>query len=348
MTFVMAAALAIVLGAEIDVPAGAPLAPALAAARPGDVVRIGPGLHAGSLGRLAGLRVEGAGAGVTVLVAPEGEDAAIATGALTLSGLTLRAGSGRSALKVLGGEAALEEVALAGGSCAAFIDGGRLSGRRVTLDGGYGLLVRAGDAALDEGTASGESAGIAVLAGTVRLRRFAVTGPSREAGITVAGGAASLEAVVIRAPGPSGLSVSGGGRVEGLDVTIAGATTEAAGFLGDCAQVIRGSLHLTGATLVRCAGAAVEASGGAVRLDGVDASGGAAGCLVFVNGAAAELSGNLCAGRGPGLVVASQASVRLVANRWWTDPVLWADCAGGARVEIGRGETLRPPCARAP
>ncbi len=348
MTWVMAAALASVLGAEIDVPAGSPLAAALAAARPGDVVRLGPGLHAGSLGRAAGLRVQGAGAGVTIVVAPEGEDAAVATGALALSGLTLRAGAGRSALKVLGGDAALEEVALAGGACGAFLQEGRLSGRHVELEGGYGLLVRSGEAALDEGSARGASAGVAVLGGTARLRRFAVTGPSHEAGVTVAGGTASLEAVVIRAPGPSGLAVSGGGRVEGVEVTIAGATTEAGGFLGDCVQVIRGSVHLTGATLVRCAGAALEASGGTVTFDGVDATGGAAGCLVLVNGAAAELSGNLCKGRGPGLVVASRASARLVANRWWTDPVLWADCGGGVRVEVGRGETLRPPCARAP
>ena len=348
MTLVLTAALAIVLAAEVDVPAGTPLAPALAAARPGDVVRLGPGLHAGSLGRTAGLRVEGAGSGVTVVIAPEGEDGAIAGGALSLSGLSLRAGAERCALKVFGGDVTLHDVALAGGSCGAFVEGGRLSGRDVTLAGGYGLLVRSGDAALDEGTATGAYAGIAVLAGTARLRRFAVTGPSAEAGITVAGGTATLDAVVVRSPGPSGLSVSHGGRVEGTDVTIAGAATEGGGLLGTCVQVIRGSLALTGATLVRCAGAALEASGGTIRLAGVDATGGAAGCLVLVNGASAQLEGNLCTGRGPGLVVASRASARLVANRWWTDPVLWADCSGGARVEVGRGETLRPPCAAAP
>ncbi len=176
---------------------------------------------------------------------------------------------------------------------------------------------------------------------------FAVIGPSAEGGISVAGGSARLEGVVIRAPGPAGILVSHGGRVEGLDVTVAGPAEES-GFLGDCAQVIRGSLALTGATLVRCAGAAVEASGGEVRLDGVDASGGGAGCIVLVNGASAELAGNLCVGRGPGLVVGSRARARLVANRWWTDPVLWADCGAGARIEVGRGEKLQAPCARAP
>ena len=45
---------------------------------------------------------------------------------------------------------------------------------------------------------------------------------------------------------------------------------------------------------------------------------------------------------------ASLTVLHLVANRWWTDPVLWADCAGGARVEVGRGETLKTPCAGAP
>lgn len=346
MTAVVAAA-ALVLAVRIDVPPGAPLAPALAAARPGDVLRLGPGVHSGGLGRPAGVRVEGAGAGLTVIVAPEGMDGAVATGALELAGLTLRAGPERCALKVFGGEARLEDVALAGGSCGAFVDGGRLTGRSVTLEGGYGLLLRDGDVSLDEGWARGRNAGVGVLGGTLGLRRFAVTGPSREAGITVAGGAARLGAVVIRSPGPSGISVSGGGRVEGVDVTVAGAIEEQA-QLGDCVQVIRGTLHLTAATLVRCAGAALEASGGEVRLDGVDAAGGAAGCLVLVNGAAAELSGNLCVGRGPGLVVASRARARLVANRWWTDPVLWADCGGGARVVVGRGETLKTPCATAP
>ena len=36
-----------------------------------------------------------------------------------------------------------------------------------------------------------------------------------------------------------------------------------------------------------------------------------------------------------------------VVNRWWTDPVFWVDCGSGARVELGRGETSRAPCAAA-
>jgi hypothetical protein len=347
MTVVMAAALAIVLGADIDVPAGAPLAAAISRAGPGDVIRLGSGVHAEALGRATGLRFVGAGSAETVVVAPEGEDGAVATGPLDLTGLTLRAGPERCALKVLGGEARVEDVVLAGGACGAYVDGGRLSARGIVASGDYGVLVRAGDVAIAEGSARGVEAGVAVLRGSIALRRFAVTGPSREAGISVAGGAATLEAVVIRSPGPSGIAVSGGARVEGTDVTVAGAVEEG-GVLGDCAQVIRGTLRLTGATLVRCAGAAVEASGGELRLDGVDAAGGMAGCLVFVNGAAAELTGNLCVGRGPGLVLGSGARGRLVANRWWTDPVLWADCASGARVEVGRGETLKTPCTERP
>jgi hypothetical protein len=348
MIGVMAAALALVPGAQIDVPAGAPLAAAVARARPGDVLRLAAGVHEGSLGRAPdGLRVEGAGAGVTIVSAPEGEDGAVARGALALSGLTLRAGAGRSGLKVLGGSASLRDVALAGGSCGAFVDGGRLSGRDVTLEGGYGLLLREGEVALEEGAVRGRLAGVGVTGGSVTLRRVAVTGPSVEAGVSVAGGAASLEAVVIRSPGPSGISVSHGGRLEGVEVTVAG-TVEREGLLGDCVQVIGGSVRLAGATLVRCGGAAVEASRGEVRLDGVDATGGAAGCVVLVDGAAGALTGNLCAGRGPGLVVASRAQARLVANRWWTDPALWVDCGAGARVEVGRGEALSPPCATRP
>jgi hypothetical protein len=348
VTGLVAAALALALGAEIDVAAGAPLAAALARARPGDLVRLGPGHHAGTLGRIAdGLRVEGAGAGVTLIAAGEGEDGAVVKGALELTGVTLRAGKERCALKVLGGAARLRDVALVGGACGAFVDGGRLSGRGVTLSGDYGLLVREGEAALEEGSARGASAGVGLTGGGVTLRRFAVTGPSREAGLSVARGVATLESVVIRSPGPAGISVAPGGRVEGVEVIVAGAV-EWRGVLGDCAQVIRGTLRLEGATLVRCAGAALEASGGEVRLDGADAAGGTAGCLVLVNGAAAELSGNLCAGRGPGLVVGSGARARLIANRWRTDPVLWVDCGSGASVEVGRGEALAAPCTARP
>jgi hypothetical protein len=153
-----------------------------------------------------------------------------------------------------------------------------------------------------------------------------------------------LEGVVIRSPGPSGIVVSAGALVEGVEVTVAGAT-EASGFLGACVQVIRGTLRLHAGSLVGCAGAAVEASGGTVGLSGVDASGGSAGCIVLVDGASADLAGNLCAGRGPGLVAASGARAKARVNRWWTDPVFWVDCGSGARVELGRGETAKAPCA---
>jgi hypothetical protein len=340
----MEVALAIVLGATLDVSAGDDLAAAAARARPGDVLRLGPGVHRGTLGRLAGVRLEGAGAGATVVLAPEGEDGAVATGEVSLRGLSIRAGATRSALKVLGGEAHLEDVALRGGSCGAFVDGGRLEGRGVDLRGEYGLLVRRGRASIDAGSARATTAGVAVLFGEVALRRFEIVGPALEGGLSVAGGAASLEAVTIRAPGPSGITLSAGGRVDGVAVTIAGAE-ESKGFLGDCAQVVRGSLHLSGSTLVRCAGAAVEAAAGEVVLLGVDATGGAAGCLVFVNGARARLEGNVCAGRGPGLVLSGGAQATAVANRWWTDPVLWVECGSGSRVRLGRGETAREPCA---
>jgi hypothetical protein len=349
MTGVMEAALAIVLAATLDVPPGGDLAAAAARARPGDTLRLGRGEHRGALGRLSGIRVEGAGAGLTVVAAPDGEDGLVATGDVTLLGLSLRVGPERCALKVLGGAARLADVSLAGGACGAFVGAGRLDGEDVTLSGGYGLLVAGGEAALDGGSARGEHAAVALTGGKVALRRFATTGPAREGGLSVARGAASLEGVVIRSPGPSGITVSAGGRVEGVAVTVAGAVavTMAGGpeLLGDCAQVIRGTLRLEGATLLGCAGAAVEASGGTVALAGVDATGGAAGCLVLVNGASAVLTGNLCAGRGPGLVAASGARATAEANRWWTDPALWVDCGSGARVSLGRGESVRQPCA---
>jgi hypothetical protein len=346
VTLVAGAALALALGATIEVRAGEDLAAALARAKPGDVVRLGRGTHRGSLGRAAAIAIEGAGAGETVVVAREGEDGLVAAGEATLSGLTLRAGPGRSALKVLGGAVRLEDVALSGGSCGAFVDGGTLRGRGVDLAGEYGLLLREGRATLENGSARGSGAGIGVLGGELTLRRFDVVGPSREAGVSVSRGSASLAVVTIRSPGPSGIAVSGGGRVEGTAVTVAGAV-ESNGILGDCAQVRRGSLRLFGATLVGCSGAAVESWGGEISLRGTDAAGGSAGGVVLLDGASAALEGNVVAGRGPGLVLASGARAVAVANRWWTDPAMWIDCGSGARVRLGRGEELAQPCAAA-
>ncbi|HEY6001399.1 MAG TPA: hypothetical protein VIV57_00915, partial [Anaeromyxobacter sp.] len=82
-----------------------------------------------------------------------------------------------------------------------------------------------------------------------------------------------------------------------------------------------------------------------ISLRGVDASGGSAGGIVLLDGASAALEGNVVAGRGPGLVLASGARASAVANRWWTDPAMWVDCGSGARVRLGRGEVLREPCA---
>lgn len=343
----MEAALAIVLAATVEVPAGGDLAAAVARARPGDTLRLAAGEHRGALGRLSGVAVEGAGAGVTVISAPPGEDGAVATGALALRGLSLRAGPERCALKVLGGAARLAGVALAGGACGAFVDGGRLDAEDITLSGDYGLLVARGEVAVDRGSARGAAAAVGVTGGEVALRRVATIGPAREAALSVARGAVTLEDVVLRAPGPSGISVSAGGRVDGVAVTVAGAS-ESQGLLGACVQVIRAAVRLDGSALVGCAGAALEASGGTVALGGVDATGGAAGCLILVNGASAELAGNLCAGRGPGLVAGSGARASAVANRWWTDPVLWVDCGSGARVSLGRGERARQPCGGGP
>lgn len=345
MTAAAGTALSLLLAAStLDVPAGGDLAGALSRARPGDTVRLGPGEHRGGLGRLSGLAVAGAGAGTTTVVAPEGEDGAVVVGEVSLAGLSLRAGPERCGLKVLGGRARVEDVSLSGGACGAFVDEGGLEGRGVDLAGGYGLLVPRGAVALDGGSARGRDAGVGVLAGEVSLRRFAVVGPSGEAGITVAGGTVTLEGVVVRSPGPTGIAVSLGGRLDGVEVTVAGATEEG-GLLGSCVQAIRGPVRLHGATLLGCAGAAVEASGATIALSGVDASGGSAGCLVLLNGARADLEGNLCAGRGPGLVAAGGATAQARANRWWTDPVFLVDCASGARVALGRGETAREPCA---
>jgi hypothetical protein len=350
------------LSSAIDVPAGEPLDAALARAVPGDVVTLGPGLHRGSLGRLAGVRVAGAGAGISRILVPEGEDGAVVTGRVELAGLTIEAGPRRFALKVLGGEATLEDVALTGGAGGAFLDGGTLVGRGLVLEGEHGLLVASGDATLRAGRVGarpGAQAGVALLRGRLSLARFTVTGPFTEAAVTVAGGAATLEEVVIRDPGPTGLAVWRG-EVIGRDVEIAGAREVRLvgaggrpgidgieGMLGDCVQLRRGTVRLEASALARCGGAAVTASGGALRLDGVDLQGGTAGGLILLDGARGDLRGNWITGRGPGLVLAGTSAADATFNRWRTDPVFWVECGAGARVRLGFGEHAKEPCGAA-
>lgn len=334
------------LSATVDVAAGADLQAALSGAQPGDLIRLGPGEHQGSLGRLSGpMRISGAGAGVTWVIAPEGEDGLVVEGgAVSLSGLGIISDGPRAALKVLGGEVTAEDVVLAGGAVGAFVDGGRLEAREVDLSGGYGLLVRGGEVRLTEGRARGANAGVAQLGGRSELRRLAVTGPATEAGVTISGGSALLEELVIRAPGPSGLSIQGRAQVEARSLDVSGATETEGGFLGDCVQIRRGELRLTAASLTRCGGAALEAMGGTQDLRAVDAVGGAAGCLVFLDGATARLEGNRCIGRGPAVVSASRSQVFAAMDRWMADPVLWVECGSGARVRLGPGETVQEPC----
>jgi hypothetical protein len=357
MTSLAAALLATLLAATVEVPPGADLAEAVARAGPGGLVRLAPGLHRGSLGRVQGpLRVEGGGAEVTAVVAGEGEDGLVVEGGtVELAGFALQAGEPRSALKVLGGEARLEGTSLVGGSVAAFVDGGRLTAREVDLSGGYGLLLRAGEASLDGARVRGSRAGLAQLSGRLEVRRAAVTGPATEAAVTLSGGTSWLQELVIRDPGPSGLSVIGRAQVEAVELDIAGPRelqaaaggaggSEQVGFLGDCIQLRRGALRLLGGVLARCGGAAVEASAATVDLRGVDAVGGAAGCLVFLDRSEARLAGNRCSGRGPALVSAGGAQVSTAMNRWLADPVMWVDCGSGARVRVGAGETVKEPC----
>jgi hypothetical protein len=336
------------LAAPVTVAPGADLAAALRSAHAGDRVQLAPGVYTASLGRVRQpLRISGAGAGVTVLLVPEGEDGLVVEGGeVQLDGLTLRAQGPKVALKVLGGQVRATGVALAGGAVGAFVGGGRLEGSDLDLSGGYGLLQRSGEVSLREARVQGSHAGVAQLGGRSELRRLAVVGPATEAGISVSGGAALVEDAVIRSPGPTGLSVTGGARVDARAVEISGATETEGGFLGDCVQIRRGALALSGGTLTRCGGAALESSAGKTELSGVDATGGQAGCLVFVDKAEARLTGNRCVRRGPGIVAASGAQVHAAMNRWLLDPVLWVECGSGARIYLGVGETPREPCRK--
>ncbi len=341
-----AALLALLAGAEWLVPAGAPLARALAGAAPGDTLRLGPGEHREALGRLSGLTVVGAGPGVTFVLAPPGEDGAVTDGDATLLGLTLVAGPTRSALKALAGAVTLDGVALVGGSTGLFVDGARVTGRDLWLEGDYGLLQRSGAATLTGVTARGRLAGVALIGGELDLSRAAVTGPSAEAAVTIASGTARLAELALRDGGPSGLAISGG-RVVARDLAIAGAR-ESGGIGGDCLLVQRASLALTASVLAGCGGAAIEAARAELLLEGVDAGGGRVGGFIFTDRTRAELRATLVTGRGPGLVAMQGARVRAWQARHFTDPVLWVDCGSGASVELLDAHGARQPCAAEP
>jgi len=348
--------LALLLGAEYAVSAGAPLEPALARLVPGDTLRLGPGEHHGALGHLGRVRVIGAGPGVTVILAPEGQDGVVAVpagqggaaaaGPLELSDLSLVTGPRRSALKVLGGRVSLARVALVGGTAGAFVEEGELDGRGVTLAGEYGLLLSRGTVRLRDVTASGTLAGVGSLRGDLTLERAVVTGPAIEAGVSIAGGTARLVQVAIRRPGPSGLSILGG-EVEATDLTVAGAVEEG-GLLGDCVQVLRGGLVLRASELLACGGAALEASRARLTLDGVDAAGGEAGGLVLIDRTTATLDGLVLTRGGPGLVAMQGSTARGFGNRFWTEPAIWADCAGGTVVDLRGDPAVRRPCLASP
>jgi hypothetical protein len=343
----LGALLPTLLAATIDVTPGTDLAAAVAAARPDDTLRLAPGRHERSLGRVrVPLRIAGAGAGVTLVVAPAGEDGLVveAGGAVQLEGVTLRASAPRSALKVLGGSVRANGVSLVGGTSGAFVAGGTLEASDADLAGGsYGVFLHSGVLGLEGARVRGGRAGVAQLGGTARLARVAVTGPSAEAGVSVSGGTARLDDLVVRGPGPSSLTVTGKARVEAHALDASGAVLQE-GFLGACVQVSRAQVELRGGTLTRCGGAALEAFGGSVDARGIDATGGDAGCMVFVDAADGRLEGNRCSGHGPAVVAASGAKVAASMNRWLSDPVLWVECGSGARVYLGVGETSREPC----
>lgn len=347
MSTFLAAFLPLALAATVEVPAGGELGAALARARAGDVVRLASGEFLGGVSLPAGVRVEGEGAEATRIVAPEGADALSAQADAQVLGVTLEAGAPRCALRVSGGRLTLAGVRARGGACGARVERGALEARDVVLEGGVGLVLEGGSAAVDGGRLRGELAGATVLGGELTLRHLAITGPAREAGLSVAGGSASLEGVVVRSPGPAGIAVAAGAKVDGTAVVVSGAGEEE-GIPGACVQVRRGTVALSASTLARCGGAAVEASGGEVVLSGVDLAGGAAGGIVLLDGATAALDGNLVAGGGPGLVLADGARATARMNRWWVDPVFWVDCGSGARVSLGAGERAKAPCGGSP
>jgi len=333
--------------ATLDVAAGGDLAATLAQARPGDVVRVGPGHHVAALGTLRGVRVEGAGAGRTVVEAPEGVDGAwVQGGESALSGLSILAGPERCALVVRNGTVTLQDVGLTGGGCGARVDAGALRGEAVELHGRTALVVAGGEATLKDGSARGDRAAALVHGGVLSLERFALSaGTASEAVLVAAGGKVHLSIVNIRSPGALGISASSGAEVLGDEVDVIGGGSTEDEIPGACILARKATVRLNGGLLARCGGAALQALGGQVKLEGVDAVGGVSGCLLFLGAATGDLAGNACAGHGPGVLATGGAKVAVRLNTWWTDPVRVVDCGSGARIALGRGERGPVPCS---
>lgn len=339
----LASVLALAAAATLEVGPGESLAAAVARAKPGDELKLHAGTFAGTLGRLKGLRIVGVDPGQTIVEAAEGEDGLVAEDSVELAHLTLVGAAGKAGLKVLGGETKLDDVILHGGSSGAFVGrGARLTARNTSFSGGlYGLLLDKGSATVASGQARGGRAGVAMNDGTVELSRFEIAGPSKDAALSVGSGRATLHDVVMMQPGPSGISVSYGGEVVGDGVVIAG--IEAENDMGDCVQALKAKVTLSDALLRKCLGAAVSSSGGEIRLDGVDAAGGSAGCLVLLDGSKGALQGVRCAGHGPGLVAMGGTRALLRMNRWLAGEMLFVECAN-SEVKLLYGEEERPPC----
>jgi hypothetical protein len=337
----------IAAAAVLRVDAGQPLAAALQAARRGDVVELGPGVHHGTIRAAPGVTVCGAGEGVTVVEAPEGEPAAAAGGALALSGLTLLAGRAQCGLEVrAGGAVEVRDAALSGGACGASVAGGRLDAERTDLRGGrQALRVEGGAAALAGGTLRGAAAGLAVRGGSAAVEDAVVSGPAAEAAVSVSGGEAALTGVVIASPGAVGIAVSGG-RLRATGVTVGGASQRDGPAA--CVEAIGGELTILGSELVRCGGTGLAASAASVRMAGVDVHGGASGCVAVVDGGRADLEGVRCTGRGPGLYLAGGAVAQLEMNQWQVDPKLVVECGTGSRAQLLYGEEEREPCKALP
>jgi len=336
--------LALALAATLDVPAGGDLAAALSLARAGDTVRLAAGDHQGALGELRGVRVLGAGAGSTVLLAPEGEDGATLLGDASVEGLSLVAGPGRCAVVAASGPNALRDVALVGEACGLRVSGGRVEARDVDAVGRRGIHVTGGAAKISGGSAHGEVAGVAAAGGALSLVRFAVTGPSSDAAVSASGGTLFLDSVVVRAPGATGIAVAGGASVEARVLAVVGGSSGEE-IPGACLLSRRGALRILDGLLARCGGAALVAAGGTAALTGVDAAGGVSGCFQGLSGARMDLSGNTCIGRGPGLLLAGGAAADTRMNLWASDPVRYVDCGSGAVLTLGPGEPGPIPCA---
>jgi hypothetical protein len=314
-------------------------------------------------------RLVGTGAG-PILEVPAGrslriQDLTLETGdgqtAIRVSG-TLSAGSiriegGSVAMRIDGGEARLDGVAIMDATTGIEVRGGRLDATDLVFrdiggpalfgtDGDlrardvvagsvdYGLLTRPDlKVAIDRFEIEGARwAGVALVGSEARISGLSIRGPSRHGALLANDLASALELseVVLEDVGPMGLAlIRAPAQVSGL--RIAGVRKTARGEDGICVLVDGASVQLTEVDLSGCAGEGVATLGGSVRVAGGRiAAGGEPGIQGWREGRVQVEDVVVSGGRSPSLAAHEGAQITLTGGS--VEGRMVADCQSGARI----------------